>query len=155
MFFIILMASLLSTSHSQLSVLGKQLTICGLNPRTGFFRDGLCVTGPSDTGRHVVAAVLTAEFLAFTKSRGNDLSTPHPPHFPGLNPGDRWCLCAARWLEAYEAGVAPPVDLAATNVAALKIVPLSALQEHALPSEEGVGPGGDVDSTGKKGGGHT
>lgn len=115
-----------------LNVLDEPLAPCGLAPRTGFFRDGRCVTGPSDRGMHVVCAVVTAEFLAFTAGRGNDLSTPRPAYdFPGLQPGDRWCLCVSRWAEALEAGVAPPVVLAATHRAALATVSLDALRAHA------------------------
>lgn len=118
---------------AQRNVLGGPLQTCSLEPRTGFFRDGCCTTGPDDAGSHTVCAVMTAAFLAFSKSRGNDLSTPRPDRgFPGLEPGDRWCLCAARWLEAYEAGAAPQVSLEATNERALEIVPLEALEEHAL-----------------------
>jgi uncharacterized protein (DUF2237 family) len=99
---------------------------------TGFFRTGCCETGPEDSGSHTVCAQLTAEFLAFTKEAGNDLSTPVPEFgFPGLKPGDRWCLCAARWQEALEAGVAPPVVLAATHEAALEVVSLDDLKAHA------------------------
>jgi len=114
------------------NVLGGELAICSLQPRTGFFRDGCCHTGPQDVGRHVVCAEVTAEFLAFTRRRGNDLSTPVPEwDFPGLKPGDRWCLCAERWREALEAGVAPPVVLEATHEAALRHVSLDDLKRHA------------------------
>lgn len=98
---------------------------------TGFYRNGVCETGPQDVGTHVVCAQVTAEFLAFTKSQGNDLSTPRF-NFPGLNPGDCWCLCASRWQEALSAGVAPPVNLAATHIAALDFVSLEDLKHHAL-----------------------
>lgn len=115
------------------NVLGGPLEPCSFDPNTGFFRDGHCHTCAQDHGSHTVCAVMTAEFLAFSKSRGNDLSTPMPQfEFPGLKPGDRWCLCAGRWLEAYEAGKAPKVNLQATNEAALALVPLKALQGHAL-----------------------
>ena len=115
------------------NVLGTPLEVCGTAPMTGFYRDGCCETGPQDRGRHVVCAEVTAEFLAFTRQRGNDLSTPRPEYnFPGLRTGDRWCLCASRWQEALEAGVAPPVILAATHAAALQIVRLADLQAHAL-----------------------
>ena len=118
---------------AQRNARGGPLQACSFDPKTGFYRDGCCATGPDDAGSHTVCAVMTAEFLAFSKSRGNDLSTPRPQWgFPGLKPGDRWCLCAARWLEAYEAGVAPKVRLEATNERALDIVPLEALEEHAL-----------------------
>ena len=115
------------------NVLGSALQTCCTDPMTGFFRTGLCVTGPQDLGTHVICARLTAEFLTFTKSQGNDLSTPNPAYnFPGLNPGDCWCLCANRWREALQAGVAPPVNLTATHIAALDYVSLSDLQQHAM-----------------------
>ncbi|MEY2747908.1 MAG: hypothetical protein RL112_2950 [Planctomycetota bacterium] len=115
------------------NVLGQPLAECSRDPLTGFFRDGCCETGPEDVGVHSVCAVVTAEFLEFSRRRGNDLATPAPHYgFPGLKPGDRWCLCANRWLEAYEAGCAPKVDLAATNEATLDLVPLVALQAHAI-----------------------
>lgn len=121
-----------STSRDR-NVLGGLLDGCSLRPRTGFFRDGCCRTGPADLGSHTVCAIMTREFLAFTALRGNDLSTPRPAYdFPGLAPGDRWCLCAARWKEALDAGCAPPVVLEATHEAALRIVPLSTLQAHAV-----------------------
>lgn len=113
------------------NVLGKKLQVCCLNPLTGFYRDGQCRTGPGDTGTHVVCAVMTAEFLEYTRSRGNDLSTPLPYfNFPGLRPGDQWCLCATRWREAYHAGVAPPVILEATDEKALDIVKFEWLLEY-------------------------
>lgn len=115
------------------NVLGGVLVPCSLAPRTGFFRDGCCNTGPDDHGLHIVCAEMTAPFLAYSRRQGNDLSTPRPElGFPGLQPGDRWCVCAGRWREAYEAGVAPPVILAATHEEALAVVPLAALREHAL-----------------------
>lgn len=118
--------------HAARNVLGGPLKSCGANPLTGFFRDGCCNTGGEDLGSHTVCAEMTEAFLAFSQQAGNDLSTPRPEHgFPGLHPGDRWCLCAARWLEAYEAGFAPPVNLAATHRAALEIVPLDVLRAHA------------------------
>ena len=118
------------------NVLGMPLRSCSRKPLTGFYRDGCCNTGPEDLGRHVVCAEVTAEFLRFSASRGNDLRSPHPAAgFPGLGPGDRWCLCAERWLEALGAGVAPPVDLSATHEAALEIVSLDDLLRHALPAE--------------------
>lgn len=105
------------------NVLGSPLEPCGTDPLTGFYRDGCCRTGPDDAGRHVVCAIMTEEFLAFTRARGNDLSTPAPAYgFPGLAAGDRWCLCAVRWREAFEQDVAPPVVLAATHERALDIV---------------------------------
>jgi len=119
------------------NVLGDDLESCCSNPVTGFYRDGHCNTGPRDLGRHVICAEMTEAFLAFTKARGNDLSTPRPDlKFPGLQPGDRWCLCASRWQEALEADVAPPVVLAATHQAALSVVELSDLEQHALDARE-------------------
>ncbi len=124
-----------STSRSK-NVLGEPLRGCSTDPLTGFFRDGCCETGPDDRGRHVVCAEVTAEFLTFTARRGNDLSTPRPElRFPGLRPGDHWCLCALRWREALEAGVAPPVDLAATHENVLDFVALGDLVAHALPAD--------------------
>ncbi len=115
------------------NVLGTELKGCSVDPMTGFFRDGCCNTSSLDTGMHTVCAIMTASFLVFSKARGNDLSTPMPEFgFPGLGPGDRWCLCAGRWLEAYEAGCAPEVNLEATHEATLKVVPLDALREHAI-----------------------
>ena len=115
------------------NVLGGPLASCCTSPRTGFYRTGRCDTGAGDVGVHVVCARVTAEFLAFSRSRGNDLSSPAPAlGFPGLKPGDRWCLCAARWKEALEAGVAPPVVLAATHELALRVVTLDELRDHAL-----------------------
>jgi uncharacterized protein (DUF2237 family) len=114
------------------NVLGGPLKECCSNPVTGFFRDGFCNTCEEDVGSHTVCVEVTDRFLAYSKLAGNDLSTPHPEYqFPGLQPGDRWCLCAARWLEAFAAGMAPPVILASTHERALEIVPLEALQEHA------------------------
>lgn len=115
------------------NVLGGDLQACGREPLTGFFRNGCCDTGDEDFGRHTVCARMTAEFLEFSRRQGNDLSTPAPGSgFPGLKPGDRWCLCAARWREALEAGVAPPVVLAATHEATLEVVSLTDLTGHAL-----------------------
>jgi uncharacterized protein (DUF2237 family) len=115
------------------NVLGEPLEMCCESPMTGFFRTGCCETGPGDDGLHVVCAQMTREFLRFSKSRGNDLSTPRPEsEFPGLKPGDRWCLCAARWKEAFEAGVAPPVVLTATHISALEFVTLEELQSKAV-----------------------
>ncbi len=115
------------------NVLGGPLEPCGTDPVTGFYRDGSCSCGPDDLGLHAVCAVMTEEFLAHQKAVGNDLSTPVPEHhFPGLQPGDRWCVVAARWLQAYQHGFAAPVVLAATSERALEIVPLSALQEHSV-----------------------
>jgi len=115
------------------NVLGGELKTCSLSPMTGWYRDGCCNTGPGDTGLHLVCAQVTKEFLEFSRSRGNDLITPRPEYrFPGLKPGDRWCLCVMRWLEAYEAGCTPPVDLEATHIAALEFVELEVLKAHAL-----------------------
>jgi uncharacterized protein (DUF2237 family) len=115
------------------NVLGGRLEPCSVEPRTGFYRDGCCNTGPEDLGLHVVCARMTAKFLAYSKAQGNDLSTPHPDlGFPGLKPGDRWCLCAGRWREALDAGVAPPVVLSATHEEALAVVPLEDLKRHAI-----------------------
>src|SRR5919199_2964251 len=115
------------------NVLNGPLKTCGTDPMTGFYRTGCCDTGAGDAGVHVVCAEVTAEFLAFSASRGNDLSTPAPHFgFPGLKPGDRWCVCAGTWRQAYEAGVAPPVVLAATHEETLAVVPLHALKEHAV-----------------------
>jgi uncharacterized protein len=115
------------------NVLGGELETCSRSPLTGFYRDGCCNTGSGDLGVHVVCVEVTAEFLVFSALRGNDLSTPMPEYgFPGLRPGDRWCLCAERWQEAFEAGVAPSVILAATHEMALEWVDLSALKQHAL-----------------------
>lgn len=112
------------------NVLGTPLQQCCTEPLTGFYRDGYCRTGAADTGSHVIAATITQQFLAFTKARGNDLITPRPEfNFPGLKEGDNWCLCALRWKEAYIAGVAPPVNLAATHEKALQYIPLHILQQ--------------------------
>ncbi len=118
---------------SSTNVLGEKLETCSTDPVTGFFRNGCCDTSATDRGSHTVCVVMTAEFLAFSKSGGNDLSTPRPEFgFDGLKPGDQWCLCAARFLEAYEAGQAPRVKLISTHKRALEIVPLDYLREHAL-----------------------
>ena len=115
------------------NVLGEPLAVCCTSPMTGFYRDGSCETGPEDLGAHVVCAQVTEAFLAFTRSRGNDLGSPAPAAgFPGLKPGDRWCLCAARWQEALDAGAAPPVLLSATHEAALEYVSLDDLKRFAL-----------------------
>ncbi len=113
------------------NVLGTPLETCGTDPVTGFYRNGCCDTGPDDAGMHVVCAVMTDEFLVFSKDRGNDLSTPRAG-FAGLHAGDPWCLCAMRWLEAFHFGIAPPVLLSATHENALQVVPLEALETHAL-----------------------
>ena len=118
---------------AKLNVLGEPLASCSEDPLTGFFRDGCCNTAPEDFGLHTVCVRVTAEFLEFSKARGNDLSTPIPEFgFPGLQPGDRWCLCAARWQEALEAGAAPRVVLQATHAASLKVVKLTDLKRFAL-----------------------
>ena len=115
------------------NVLGQPLQSCCTQPMTGFYRTGRCETGPQDFGLHVVCAEVTADFLGFSRAAGNDLSTPRPEFgFPGLKPGDRWCLCAARWREALEAGMAPRVVLAATHERALAVVTLDDLKRHAL-----------------------
>lgn len=118
---------------SQLNVLGGPLLTCSDQPVTGFFRDGCCNTSEDDFGSHTVCVVLTEEFLAYSKGAGNDLSTPRPEFdFPGLKAGQRWCLCAARWVEAWRAGKAPKVSLNSTNQAALEIIPLDLLKQHAI-----------------------
>lgn len=119
------------------NVVGGPLEDCSHDPLTGFFRDGCCRTGAGDRGVHTVCARVTAEFLAFSRAAGNDLSTPRPEYrFPGLRPGDRWCLCAARWREALEAGVAPPVILEATHASTLEYVDRADLEAHAWRDEE-------------------
>lgn len=119
--------------NGERNVVESPLVPCSTSPMTGFYRDGLCRTGPEDRGVHVVCAQVTEAFLADTASRGNDLSTPAPQFgFPGLNPGDGWCLCAARWEEARQGGVAPPVILQATSAAALTVVSREVLTEHAV-----------------------
>jgi uncharacterized protein len=118
---------------SERNVLGEDLEPCGTDPVTGFYRDGSCTCGPEDIGVHGVCAVMTAEFLEHQASLGNDLTTPRPEwSFPGLRPGDRWCVVAARWRQAYEDGVAAPVVLASTNERTLDVVPLVWLREHAV-----------------------
>jgi len=118
------------------NVLGTDLEPCSFDPLTGFYRNGCCDTGPGDVGLHTVCAQVTSEFLEFSRAVGNDLSTPVPEYaFPGLKPGDRWCLCVERWKQAYEAGVAPPVVLRATHISALEFVTLEQLREHALDAE--------------------
>ncbi|HEY1559754.1 MAG TPA: DUF2237 domain-containing protein [Caulobacteraceae bacterium] len=119
------------------NVLGGELEACSLSPVTGFFRNGCCETGPEDVGQHTVCAVMTAEFLRFSMSVGNDLSTPRPEFdFDGLRPGDRWCLCAPRWKEALDAGAAPKVVLEATHEEVLAIAPLGVLKDHAFQESE-------------------
>lgn len=120
-----------SPASSQRNLLGQVLEPCSMEPRTGWFRTGCCETDDRDVGRHVVCVQVTAAFLEFSRGRGNDLSTPRPG-FPGLRPGDRWCLCATRWNEALEAGVAPDVFLAGTHEEATEICEREALMRHAL-----------------------
>jgi uncharacterized protein len=120
------------------NVLGEQLEPCSSDPVTGFYRDGCCTSGPEDLGSHTICAVVTREFLAHQTEVGNDLSTPRPEFgFPGLTPGDRWCVVAVRWLQAHQDGVAPPVVLASTNSRALEVVPLEVLKSYAadVPSD--------------------
>lgn len=118
---------------SERNVLGGELEGCSADPVTGWFRDGSCRTGPDDVGSHTICAVMTAEFLEHQRSIGNDLSTPRPEfHFPGLSPGDRWCVTAPNWLRAHHDGAAAPVVLLATNERVLGVVPLEVLQEHAV-----------------------
>jgi uncharacterized protein len=122
------------------NVLGSELETCGVEPVTGFYRDGRCRTGPGDVGAHTICAVVSAEFLEFQRSIGNDLSTPVPEYgFPGLEPGDRWCVTVHNWLRAHEAGVAAFVVLAATDETALEVVPLDVLQRYAVdvPADPG------------------
>jgi uncharacterized protein len=119
------------------NVLGGELIPCSTDPLTGWFRDGCCNTGKGDVGLHLVCVEVTAEFLAFSQAAGNDLSTPRPEYqFPGLKPGDKWCLCAARWVEAREAGVAPRVVLEATHMSMLEFASLDELREYALESND-------------------
>ena len=123
------------------NVLGGELQVCGTDPMTGWHRDGTCSTGPDDIGSHTVCVVATAEFLEHQRSVGNDLSTPRPEYaFPGLHPGDRWCVVAARWRQSCEDGAAAPVVLAATHERAMEIVPLTLLREHAVdvPDDPGA-----------------
>ena len=118
------------TTH--LNALGTELEECGLDPVTGFLRDGNCSTGPQDLGSHTVCAIVDEAFLEYSRSAGNDLITPMPEYgFPGLKPGDRWCLCASRWKQAYEAGCAPPVYLGATHERALELIELAILKKFA------------------------
>ena len=122
----------MNASHGR-NVRGGELELCCSSPQTGFYRDGFCRTGRADLGLHVVCAEMTADFLEFSSSRGNDLSTPNPDFaFPGLRPGDRWCLCVSRWKEALEAGCAPPVVLEATHFSALEFVSLEELEAHSV-----------------------
>ena len=122
------------TTPTARNVLGTALKTCGTDPMTGFFRDGCCNTSDDDQGIHTVCAEVTEDFLQFSKEAGNDLSTPRPEYgFQGLKPGDRWCLCAARWAEAADAGMAPRVVLEATHARTLDLVPLAQLQRFAIP----------------------
>jgi uncharacterized protein len=124
----------------QRSVLGEPLEVCSLEPLTGFYRDGHCNTGPDDVGSHTVCAVVTAEFLEHQKTIGNDLSTPYPEYgFPGLQPGDRWAVCAGRWQQSYDAGVKAPVVLRATNEAALAHASIEALRECGADAPDDAG----------------
>lgn len=123
---------------AHLNVLGEKLATCSIDPMTGFFRDGCCRTGAGDHGLHCICSEVTAEFLEFSKRRGNDLSTPRPEFaFPGLKPGDSWCLCVRRWKEALDQGCAPKVNLAATSVVALEFVDFDDLKEHAVEGRSG------------------
>ncbi len=123
------------------NVLGTELQPCSTDPLTGFYRDGCCKTGGDDSGVHTVCALMTEEFLAFTAEMGNDLSTPQPAFgFAGLEPGDQWCLCASRWKEAFDRGIAPPVSLAATHMATLEYVSLEELKAHAIDGAVVVEP---------------
>ena len=118
------------------NVIGGSLLECSAEPLTGFFRDGCCATGPEDVGSHTVCTIVTEQFLSFSRQVGNDLSTPQPQFgFPGLRPGDRWCVCAARWLEAHESGCAPPVLLAATHERALELIEIDTLLAYAIEPE--------------------
>ena len=123
----------MSSDETQaLNVLGEPLECCGCQPLTGWYRDGYCRTDASDLGRHTVCCVVDERFLAYSRAQGNDLTTPAPHYgFPGLKPGDRWCVCASRWLEAYEDGMAPPVCLSATEQSSLAVISLEVLQQHA------------------------
>lgn len=125
---------------SERNVLGGDLEPCGTDPVTGFYRDGNCACGPEDQGLHAVCAVMTTEFLAHQSAVGNDLSTPRPQwNFPGLTPGDRWCVVAVRWLQAVEDGAAAPVVLASTNVQALNVIPIEVLRTHAVDVPDSPG----------------
>jgi len=119
------------------NVLGEPLKTCSTSPMTGFFRDGCCNTGADDMGLHLVCTEVTEEFLKFSRQQGNDLSTPMPQFgFPGLKPGDRWCVCVTRWKDALEAGVAAPIDLEATHISTLEFVDLEVLEAHAIARRE-------------------
>lgn len=132
------------------NVLGGPLEPCGTDPMTGFTRDGSCTSGPDDVGSHTVCAVVSAEFLAMQRELGNDLGTPRPEYgFPGLRPGDRWCVVAVRWLEAFQAGVPTGVVLAATNAKALEVVPLDTLRSHAVDVPDDLSSLGEQPSDGE------
>ena len=118
------------------NILGTDLKPCCFDPMTGFFRDGFCNTTQEDRGTHVVCAVVTKDFLEYTKSRGNDLSTPRHPYFPGLKPGDGWCLCALRWKEAHEAGAAPPIKPESTHKKALDYIPIEILEQYYVTDKD-------------------
>lgn len=121
------------------NVLGTALLSCSHDPMTGFYRNGCCDTGPEDLGAHTVCAIMTENFLNYSKAQGNDLSTPRPEYqFPGLKSGDRWCVCALRWKQAYDDGMAPLVVLEATHEATLELMPLSVLEEHAYSETSSV-----------------
>ncbi|KUH68931.1 hypothetical protein AU184_08430 [Mycolicibacterium novocastrense] len=125
---------------AELNVLGEPLQPCSSDPMTGFYRDGCCSTGPEDLGSHTICAVVTAEFLGHQRSIGNDLSTPRPEYrFPGLRPGDRWCVTAVNWLKAYQDGFAAPVVLASTHERTLEVISLEALREHAVDVPDDLG----------------
>ena len=125
--------------EESLNIFGTPLEECSMHPKTGFYRDGCCNTGPQDRGLHLVCAIMTKEFLKFSREVGNDLSTPIPAYqFPGLKPGDRWCLCALRWQEAFEAGVAPLVVLEATHEKALQVIDRADLLRHAFRHSDDV-----------------
>ena len=129
----------MSRPDDERNVLGGPLEPCGTQPMTGFYRDGCCSSGPDDLGRHTVCTVVSAEFLALQQELGNDLSTPRPEYdFPGLVPGDRWCVVAVRWLQAYQAGAAAGVVLAATNERALEVIPIEALRQYAVDVPDDV-----------------
>jgi uncharacterized protein (DUF2237 family) len=122
-----------TSAPAALNVLGQSLVICGCEPMTGWFRDGFCRTNGADLGRHTVCCVVSEGFLAYSRAQGNDLSTPAPQYgFPGLKTGDHWCVCAARWLQAYEDGMAPPVRLDACEASTLEVIPLELLRSHAV-----------------------
>ncbi|MCS5705289.1 DUF2237 domain-containing protein [Synechococcus sp. FGCU-3] len=126
----------LASSDTPLNVLSEPLELCGCEPMTGWYRDGSCRTDRADLGRHTVCCVVNDAFLTYSKAQGNDLSTPMPAYdFPGLKPGDHWCVCAPRWLEAYEDGMAPPVRLKATEITTLEVIPLEVLRQHAAPGD--------------------